>query len=114
MAYLKNQPPVIVYHGFLAEGYALADHANPDKDRAIAALSLAHKTSSGLDLSTVPITATTDARFFGLYADTPALVYGPRAEQIHGFNERVDLESVRRVTQSIALFVADWCGLEPL
>ena len=60
----------------------------------------------------MPITATTDARFFGLYADTPALVYGPTAESIHGFNERVDLESTRRVTQSIALFIADWCGLD--
>lgn len=29
-----------------------------------------------------------------------------------GFDERVDLESVRRNTQAIALFMADWCGLE--
>ena len=46
-----------------------------------------------------------------LYADTPALVYGPRAEAIHGFNERVELESMRRVTQATALFIAgpkDW------
>ena len=57
------------------------------------------------------MTATTDARFFGLYADTPALVYGPKAEAIHGFNERLNLESMRRVTKSIALFVAEWCGL---
>ena len=42
-----------------------------------------------------------------------ALVYGPRAEGIHGFNERVDLDSMRRVTQATALFVAEWCGLEP-
>jgi acetylornithine deacetylase len=55
---------------------------------------------------------TTDARFFGLYAGIPALVYGPKSLNIHGFDERVELESMRRVTQSIALFVADWCGLE--
>jgi len=60
------------------------------------------------------ITATTDARFFGLYADTPALVYGPRAEAIHGFNERVDLESMRRITKATALFIADWCGTEDI
>jgi len=63
-------------------------------------------------LQTAAITATTDARFPGLYAATPALVYGPKADAIHGFNERVELESVRRVTQSIALFIAGWCGLE--
>ena len=67
---------------------------------------------TGSELKKLPITATTDARFFGLYADTPALVYGPRAEAIHGFNERVELESVRRTTQSMALFIANWCGLE--
>ena len=60
------------------------------------------------------LTATTDARFFGLYADTPALVYGPVSEAIHGFNERVELESMRRVTQATALFIANWCGLERL
>jgi len=114
MAFLKNHPPEVVYHGFLAEGYALADHNKADARHAMATLAQAHRTVTGQDLVTSATTATTDARFFGLYADTPALVYGPHAEQIHGFNERVDLESVRRITQSIALFVANWCGLEPL
>ena len=79
---------------------------------AIRTLEGAHLAVTGAELIRAPITATTDARFFGLYADTPALVYGPRAEAIHGFNERVELESVRRVTQATALFIADWCGLE--
>ena len=55
-----------------------------------------------------------DARFFGLYADTPAIVYGPICRLPHGYDEAVDLESVRKVTQTLALFVADWCGLEPI
>lgn len=48
------------------------------------------------------------------YAQTPALVYGPISESIHAFDERVDLASVRRITKSIALFIADWCGVEEL
>ena len=32
----------------------------------------------------------------------------------HGYDEAVDLDSVRKVTQTIALFIADWCGLEPI
>lgn len=60
------------------------------------------------------ITATTDARFFGLYADTPTLVYGPRTEAIHGFNEHVDLDSMRRITKATALFIADCCSAEEL
>jgi len=112
--FLRKNPPEIIYQGFMAEGYSLADHDKPEANQAIKMLEQAHHTVTGETLQTFPVTATTDARFFGLYADTPALVYGPVAENIHGFNERVELESVRRVTQSIALFIANWCGLEPL
>ena len=110
--YLRKNPPQITYHGFLAEGYSLADHDKPEAREAQQALARAHLAVTGDELQSMPITATTDARFFGLYADTPALVYGPKAESIHGFNERVELESTRRVTHSIALFIADWCGLD--
>lgn len=112
--FLRNNMPEIVYHGFNAEGYALGEDNSLAATQAIGALDRAHNTVNGTKLDRLAITATTDARFFGLYADTPALVYGPRAEAIHGFNERVELESMRRVTQATALFIADWCGLEPL
>ncbi len=111
-AFLRKNQPKIIYHGFLAEGYSLADHDKLETGLAIASLEKAHNAVTGDHLEKLSVTATTDARFFGLYADTPALVYGPTAESIHGFNERVNLESIRRVTQSIALFIADWCGLE--
>tara|TARA_R110002020_G_scaffold86758_1_gene214186 strand:+ start:907 stop:2199 length:1293 start_codon:yes stop_codon:yes gene_type:complete len=112
--FLKENAPEIVYHGFHAEGYALSEDRSAGAAQAISALESAHHTVTGASLDKIAITATTDARFFGLYADTPALVYGPRAEAIHGFNERVDLESVRRVTQATALFIANWCGLEKI
>jgi acetylornithine deacetylase len=111
--FLRNSLPEIVYHGFHAEGYALSQDGSAKATQAIDALERAHQTATGTTLEREAITATTDARFFGLYADTPALVYGPRAEAIHGFNERVELESMRRVTKATALFIADWCGLEP-
>jgi len=112
--FLRNSLPEIVYHGFHAEGYALSQDSSAKAAAAINALDQAHQTATGQALVREAITATTDARFFGLYADTPALVYGPRAEAIHGFNERVDLESMRRVTKATALFIADWCGTEEL
>ncbi|QFT93863.1 N-formyl-4-amino-5-aminomethyl-2-methylpyrimidine deformylase [Roseovarius sp. THAF9] len=111
-SFLRNSLPEIVYHGFHAEGYALSRDSSQTATNAVASLETAHRTVTGEALTREPITATTDARFFGLYADTPALVYGPRAEAIHGFNERVDLESLRRVTKATALFIADWCGIE--
>ncbi|KEO57295.1 ArgE/DapE family deacylase [Thioclava indica] len=113
-AFLKNSLPEIVWHGFLAEGYALSDDTSATAKAAIGILDAAHLAVNDRALDRMAITATTDARFFGLYADTPALVYGPRAEAIHGFNERVELESLRRITKSTALFIANWCGIETI
>lgn len=113
-AFLRNSLPDVIYHGFHAEGYALGEDGSDRAKRAISALEAAHDGVNGTGLKQVSLTATTDARFFGLYADTPALVYGPVSEAIHGFNERVELESMRRVTQATALFIANWCGLERL
>ena len=112
--FLRNSLPEIVYHGFEADGYALSQDSSDRARSAIDALDDAHQAATGTGLKTAAITATTDARFFGLYADTPALVYGPRAEAIHGFNERVELESMRRVTKATASFIARWCGTEEI
>ncbi len=105
--YLANTPPEIVYHGFQAEGYVLQD-----ADAQVAALDRSHRAVTGQPLQQKTLTGTTDARFFGLYAGIPGLVYGPQAESIHGYDERVSLSSTLRVTQAIALFIADWCGVE--
>jgi acetylornithine deacetylase len=105
--FLSNNPPEIVYHGFQAEGYVFENGEAP-----AGVLEACHARVYGEALGRRVFTGTTDARFFGLYAGIPAMVYGPRAEDIHAFDERVDLESVRKVTQAIALFIADWCGVE--
>jgi len=111
-AFLRDNPPQVKFEGFQAEGYVLADDHSPNALQAVADLEQAHRQVNGEELAKKPITATTDARFFGLYGDTPALVYGPKASAIHGFDECVELESIRRVTQTTALFIAQWCGLE--
>ncbi|RUX83000.1 M20/M25/M40 family metallo-hydrolase, partial [Mesorhizobium sp. M2A.F.Ca.ET.040.01.1.1] len=112
--YLRENAPEIVCHGFRAEGYSLERDTSEPATNARELLAAMHQIVSGSPMTHAPITATTDARFFGLYADIPALVYGPVAERIHGYDERVLLASVKRVTQSIALFIAGWCGLEPI
>lgn len=101
-----------VTHAPSAELKPLPNQAVKSRNEARGALERAYAEVANSPLRLEPITATTDARFFGLYAGTPALVFGPRAEAIHGFNERIDLDSLRRVTQTTALFIADWCGLE--
>lgn len=113
-AFLKKNHPKVLYNGFLAEGYSLADDTSDSAKQAIDTLEYANKIVNKNELDKISITATTDARFFGLYDNTPALVFGPEAKSIHGFNECVNLDSVRRVTQITALFIAKWCKLEKI
>jgi acetylornithine deacetylase len=105
--FLGNNPPSVSWEGFQAEPYVLQNHEHVRE-----LLAAAHKTVFGAELDDRRTTGTTDARFFGLYAGLPALVYGPQSDDVHGFDERVNMESIRKITQSTALFIADWCGLE--
>ena len=109
--FLSNSPPEVVWNGFQAEGYVLGE----DVDPALAVMQHAYGTVfDGAALEESKMTALTDTRFYGLYYGIPAFCIGPRAQNIHGFDERVDLASVRELTKVLALFIAGWCGLSPL
>jgi acetylornithine deacetylase len=49
-----------------------------------------------------------------LNCNIPSLCFGASGAAMHGFNEYVDLDSLRKSTKAIALFIADWCGVEPI
>ncbi len=51
-----------------------------------------------------------DARY-GHYFGVPSLSYGPMGGNYHGVDEYVDLQSLMRVTKTLALFIVDWCGV---
>jgi acetylornithine deacetylase len=98
----------VLYDGFQCEGYEL-EHDAP----LVTALARACARVAGQPPPLFASTATTDARTFQLYGATPAVCFGPLAENEHGVDERVHLPSVTRTAQAIALFAADWCGLTP-
>jgi acetylornithine deacetylase len=97
----------VAYDGFACEGYTL-EHGSP----LIAALAEASERVIGAQSALIASTATTDARSFAPYADSPAVGFGPHAESIHGVDERVSLPSVLQTAQTLAVFIADWCGVE--
>jgi acetylornithine deacetylase len=110
--FLSNNPPELIWNGFQAEGYVLG----PEVDPALGVMQDAYRSVFGTDELLVEnkMTALTDTRFYGLYYNIPAFCIGPKAENIHGFDERVELESVRKLTILLALFIAGWCGLNPI
>ena len=91
-------------------------HADPcvfDMESGIARLCRrAYAEASGGELRHYPATGLTDGRFFALHGDTPVACFGPEAQEIHGIDESVGLDSVHAVTRTIALAMAEWCGLE--
>ncbi|MGR3197535.1 MAG: ArgE/DapE family deacylase, partial [Paracoccus sp. (in: a-proteobacteria)] len=102
-------PPTITWNGFFARGYVLEEGSDAE-----ATLRRAHERAASTPLQDLTTPGYLDGRVFAIYAGMPCLVYGPVSEAIHGFDERVSLPSLRRVTGAIALFIADWCGLEAI
>jgi acetylornithine deacetylase len=96
----------VLYDGFQCEGYEL-----PADAPLVRALSDSCLRATGRTPELYASTATTDARSFVLYGETPAVCFGPLAEREHGVNERVHLPSVVATAQTIALFIQAWCGL---
>jgi acetylornithine deacetylase len=104
-AFLRAHPPTVVWNGFQAEGYV-----QEPGSAAEAVLAQAHQAVHGAPMEARRSTAVNDGRFY-CHAGMPTLVYGPRGEANHGFDERTELASVRATTLAIALFVAEWCGV---
>ncbi|UOA32754.1 N-formyl-4-amino-5-aminomethyl-2-methylpyrimidine deformylase [Sulfitobacter sp. DSM 110093] len=108
-SFLSNNPPKVVFNGFHAEGYVL----EPGSD-AEAVLERAHEHAIGAPLQSFMTAGYLDTRVYALYNKIPALCYGPKSRNIHGTNESVSLSSVKKVTQAMALFIAEWCGTEDI
>ncbi len=106
--FLANNPPVVEWSGYQSEGYVLSGSEAPEAAFA-KAFDAVYGGGKPQDVSN---TGLTDTRFYGLYYDIPGLCFGPEGKDIHGFNEYVDLESVRKCTKAMALFIAEWCGVE--
>jgi len=99
-------PPEVRYAGFTSEGYEIADD-HP----LVTTLSGAFARTVGTPPALVATTGTTDAGIFGTVGGTPAVCFGPYAEQAHAANERVWFPSVVQTAQVMASFVREWCGV---
>ncbi len=107
--FLSNNPPQVEWSGFLSEGYELTNSAEPE-----AAFGKAYDAVYGGATPDLVFTALTDTRFYGLNYNIPSLCFGASGEAMHGFNEYIDLDSLRQSTKATALFIAEWCGVEPV
>lgn len=108
-SFLSKTPPKIIWNGFFAEGYVLEPGSEAENT-----LRRAHQHATGEELKTFMTAGYLDTRVHALYDKIPALCYGPISANIHGFDEWVSIKSLKRITTAIALFIAEWCGLEKI
>ena len=106
-AFLSKNTPTVTWNGFFSEGYVLEPNSDAEKT-----LHWAHKQATGDELQSFTTAAYLDTRIHSLYDKIPALCYGPISSNIHGFDEWVSISSLKRITTAIALYIAEWCGVE--
>jgi acetylornithine deacetylase len=104
-SWLKENPPKVLFFGFRSEG-----HAVERNQPAFNLLSECQQTLSGRPADSFAATCTTDLRAFVHFGFGQATCFGPAAENIHGANERVNIESIIHTAKVYALFLSRWCG----
>ncbi len=103
---IEGDVPVLTWIGFQADGHVFAPGS-----AAEAVLAEIHQSVMGEALEPTSMTATSDTRFYDLYYGIPTLCYGARAVGMHSPGEAIELSSLQKTTEIIALFVSRWCGL---
>lgn len=105
---LRGAKVALEFKGFMADPCLF------DMESEIARLSRrCFAEATGRTLREFPATGLTDGRHYALHQGTPCAVFGPDAQEIHGIDESVGVESVHGVTRCLALAIAEWCGTEP-
>ena len=106
---LANVSYQISYGGFQSPGCIV--NVN---DPFITLLSDTHHSVTGRQPELFASAATTDVRSFQLYGNIPSTCYGPEAQNIHGIDESVSIDSMATVSRVLSQFIAQWCGLEKI
>jgi acetylornithine deacetylase len=101
--WLAEHPPRVRFEGFRA----LPWEGDPDSELN-RQLGAAHLAETGEPLRRTVFPGTADARYFG--SGEAVTYYGPAGGGIHGPDEFVEIESVRRTARTLARFIAEWCA----
>lgn len=104
--WLRENPPQVEFYGFRSNGHSL-----PADAPMLETLGGCHTELFGAPPERYVATCTTDLAAFFSHGRGRGVCYGPVAENIHGANERVRLDSITDTARTYALFLARWCKL---
>lgn len=92
--------------GFRGDGFTVEENS-----AFVRTLALCHAELHQTPPRMVSFGGTTDAKFFNLYGNTPAVSYGAPGSDIHGVDESIGIDDMVNTTIVIARFIDQWCGL---
>jgi len=102
--WLKENPPVVKWFGWQTEPWQ-QDAKHP----FIVCLKEAAETMAERKVSFIGRASGLDARF-APYFGMPSACIGPRAGNIHGIDEFVEIPSVLETCKILSLVILNWCG----
>ena len=101
--WLAAHPPRVQFPGFRAVGWEY--RADPG---LLEMVDTWHTREAGSPLIRTGWPGTADGRYFE--PTQPVVYYGPDGGNIHGPDEYVELESIRRVSRVLVNVIVEWCG----
>jgi acetylornithine deacetylase len=106
--WLKDHPPRVEwFSGQFAPAEVATDHP------LVSVLSSAHEEVSSKRPNIEGVTYGADMRHFVHSAAIPCVMYGAGDVRVaHYSDEYIDLDDVQTATKTIALLIADWCGVD--
>ncbi len=105
--WLKKNIPTVEFYGFRSDGHCVSRDLS-----CFQMLNQCHREFTGKDAEEHTSTCTTDLRAFHFFGNGQATCFGPVAENIHGANERVSIDSIIHIAKTYALFAARWCRIK--
>lgn len=103
-SWLKEHPPVVKWFGWQADPW----YQDPE-DPFVQMFKSTTECVCGHEIEFIGRAGGNDCRF-SQYFDMPAALTGPKAENIHGIDEYVEIPTVIQTAQVLAMTALRWCG----
>lgn len=106
--FLRDNPAELTFPSLRVEGVV-----TPLDDELSTQFAKSYKKALGRDVVVNHhFLGAADGRLWPLYYGKPSLLYGVNGKNYHGYDECVELGSMKETTIAYAQFIMDWCGVE--
>jgi len=105
--WLRGHPPIVEFKKTGGQGAEI-----PQDHPIVQTVSAAFAVATGNSPTLSGRTGGADTRFLIKHGQTPTVIFGPgMTSEMHAMNESVPIANLRIAVHTLALAIADWCGV---